>query len=98
MGVAGLPEETEDHALRVAKFARSCVHRMNKLTRTLELSLGPDTTDLELRVGIHSGQVTAGILKGERSRFQLFGDTVSTGKCAPTLISSLRRSFLAFKG
>ena len=40
----------------------------------------PDTADLELRLGMHSGQVTAGVLRGERSRFQLFGDTVNTGK------------------
>ena len=38
--------------------------------------LGPDTGDLMLRVGLHSGPVTAGVLRGERSRFQLFGDTV----------------------
>ena len=40
MGVAGLPEETEDHAYRVAKFARACVHRMTKLTHRLEVTLG----------------------------------------------------------
>ena len=27
---------------------------------------------------MHSGQVTAGVLRGDRSRFQLFGDTVNT--------------------
>ena len=31
-----------------------------------------------IRMGLHSGQVTAGVLRGERSRFQLFGDTVNT--------------------
>lgn len=29
-------------------------------------------------IGIHSGSVTAGVLRGERARFQLFGDTVNT--------------------
>jgi class 3 adenylate cyclase len=36
-----------------------------------------DTADLKLRVGLHSGPVVAGVLRGDRSRFQLFGDTVS---------------------
>jgi len=30
-----------------------------------------------MRFGLHSGPVTAGVLRGEKSRFQLFGDTVS---------------------
>ena len=51
---------------------------MGELTKKLEVTLGPDTADLELRIGLHSGQVTAGVLRGERARFQLFGDTVNT--------------------
>lgn len=31
-----------------------------------------------MRFGLHSGPVTAGVLRGERARFQLFGDTVNT--------------------
>ena len=31
-----------------------------------------------MRVGLHSGPVTAGVLRGEKSRFQLFGDTMNT--------------------
>lgn len=34
--------------------------------------------ELSLRIGLHSGPVTAGVLRGQRSRFQLFGDTVNT--------------------
>jgi class 3 adenylate cyclase len=58
VAVAGLPEPATDHATRVARFARACLHLMGDLTRKLEVSLGPDTTDLELRIGLHSGQVT----------------------------------------
>ena len=71
--MTGLPDPQKDHAVRMAKFARECVHRMAELVRRLGVSLGPDTEDLCLRVGMHSGAVTAGVLRGEKSRFQLFG-------------------------
>ncbi|CAB9531243.1 Receptor-type guanylate cyclase gcy (Partial), partial [Seminavis robusta] len=32
----------------------------------------------EMRVGLHSGSTTAGVLRGDKGRFQLFGDTVNT--------------------
>lgn len=37
------------------------------------------TGDLSMRFGLNSGPVTAGLLRGQQSRFQLFGDTVNTG-------------------
>ena len=53
---------------------------MRVLAEQLESSLGPDTALLGMRFGMHSGPVTAGVLRGERARFQLFGDTVNTGR------------------
>lgn len=61
----------------MAKFAMECVREMDRVTQELEVELGPDTTELRLRVGLHSGPVVAGVLRGEKSRFQLFGDTMS---------------------
>ena len=78
MAVTGLPNPTRDHAVIMAKFARDCREQMNILTRSLEVSLGPETSDLVMRFGLHSGPVTAGVLRGQKSRFQLFGDTVNT--------------------
>lgn len=78
VAVTGLPEPRRDHAVAMCRFAKDCLARMHSLTKKLEVTLGPDTSDLDLRVGLHSGAVTAGVLRGERSRFQLFGDTMNT--------------------
>jgi class 3 adenylate cyclase len=78
VAVTGLPSPRKDHAVAMARFARDCMHRMHLLTTKLEVVLGPDTADLSMRFGLHSGPVTAGVLRGERSRFQLFGDTMNT--------------------
>jgi class 3 adenylate cyclase len=78
VAVAGLPEPRKDHAVAMVKFGQECLKKLGELTKRLEVELGPDTGDLTVRVGIHSGPVTAGVLRGERSRFQLFGDTMNT--------------------
>mmetsp|Transcript_8004 Transcript_8004/g.20080 ORF Transcript_8004/g.20080 Transcript_8004/m.20080 type:complete len:1233 (+) Transcript_8004:204-3902(+) len=78
VAVVGLPEPRKDHAVVMSKFAKECREKFSELTKKLELTLGPETGDLALRIGIHSGAVTAGVLRGQKSRFQLFGDTVNT--------------------
>jgi class 3 adenylate cyclase len=60
VAVTGLPEPNADHPVVMCKFARECLTQFNKLSTQLEVLLGPDTGDLQLRVGIHSGPVTAG--------------------------------------
>ncbi|GAX13385.1 3',5'-cyclic-nucleotide phosphodiesterase [Fistulifera solaris] len=78
VAVSGLPEPREDHFVVMARFAQRCQKKMAEVTESLELKLGPDTGELALRCGLHSGPVTAGVLRGERSRLQLFGDTMNT--------------------
>lgn len=60
----------------MAEFARDCIECLPTVIRGLEDKLGEGTTCLQLRVGLHSGPVTAGVLRGQKSRFQLFGDTM----------------------
>mmetsp|Transcript_24964 Transcript_24964/g.58576 ORF Transcript_24964/g.58576 Transcript_24964/m.58576 type:complete len:1202 (+) Transcript_24964:64-3669(+) len=78
VAVSGLPDPRSDHAIVMSKFARDCREQFNELCSSLENTLGPETGDLHLRIGLHSGPVTAGVLRGQKSRFQLFGDTVNT--------------------
>lgn len=79
VAATGLPNPQEDHAVRMVKFATDCVQKLTELLATELVSrLGPDTGKLCMRFGLHSGQVTAGVLRGEKARFQVFGDTVNT--------------------
>ena len=78
VAVAGLPEAQPDHAVIMAKFARDCLLDFSLVINRLADTLGSDTANLEMRVGLHSGSTTGGVLRGEKGRFQLFGDTVNT--------------------
>eukprot|EP00980_Cylindrotheca_fusiformis_P012655 scaffold3091_cov117-Cylindrotheca_fusiformis.AAC.7 len=53
VSAAGLPEPTDDHAVVACRFARECVKKMKDVILKLEVTLGPDTSDLDLRTGIH---------------------------------------------
>ncbi|KAG7341693.1 PAS domain containing protein [Nitzschia inconspicua] len=77
VAVAGIPDPQPTHAVIIARFAWDCHVKFNELVKEMEVELGPDTGDLQMRFGINSGPITAGVLLGERARFQLFGDTVN---------------------
>ncbi|CAJ1951432.1 unnamed protein product [Cylindrotheca closterium] len=78
VAVTGLPNPQERHAEIMVKFSVDCLAKMRNVILSLVDSLGEDTENLSMRVGLHSGPVTGGVLRGQKSRFQLFGDTVNT--------------------
>lgn len=105
VAACGLPNEREDHAVVIARYAVECLSTFQTVIRELETTLGPDTGDLDIRIGIHSGAVTAGMLRGDKGRFQLFGDTFklslhmqSTGRVSKIHISSDTAELLAHAG
>ena len=80
MAVTGAPATQADHAERMCIFASDVMEDFMDELGALSLSFGPDTTDLGLRIGLHSGVITMGVLRNDRARFQLFGDCVSQAK------------------
>ena len=78
VAVAGLPNPMQHHATTMVKFAEEVLSTLGKVTKAISSALGSDTADLSMRIGLNSGPTTAGVIRGEKSRFQLFGDTVNT--------------------
>lgn len=58
--LTGLPQARKDHALAMARFSRDVLVKFHQVIHDLEEILGEGTNKLNLRVGLHSGSVTAG--------------------------------------
>ncbi len=76
LAVTGLPEPNAAHATAMADFALQLTPLLERACAAQHVEPGA----LSLRVGLHSGAITAGVLRADRSRFQLFGDTVNTAR------------------
>ena len=62
VAVAGLPEKRKDHAVVMARFAMDALLTTQEVVKRLEMTLGPDTGDLGVRIGLHSGSGMYSIL------------------------------------
>eukprot|EP00043_Microstomoeca_roanoka_P008648 m.83122 g.83122 ORF g.83122 m.83122 type:complete len:703 (+) comp14333_c0_seq2:65-2173(+) len=71
MVAAGCPEVCDDHAVRIARLAIDMVHAAKSVASPV------DGEPLRIRIGIHSGPLTAGVVGRARPRYCLFGDTVN---------------------
>ncbi len=70
MAVAGAPEPRADHAAAAVAFA----HAMQEAARALSATQG---LQLQVRVGVASGPVVAGVIGQRRLLFDLWGETVN---------------------
>lgn len=79
IAVTGLPDPQADHCSLICEYAEECRRKTNEVVSNLEHQPGMQGSGgLSMRFGIHSGPITAGVLRGQKSRFELFGDTINT--------------------
>lgn len=69
--VSGVPKARADHAHALAATAL-------KMMKFAQHSDSPLLKNLQLRMGIHSGSVIAGVIGNNKFQFDLWGDTVKT--------------------
>ncbi len=66
LAMTGLPEAQEDHA--VIQVAYECLQITTMIVKN-ELDVALEKSGLSMRFGLHSGPVTAGVLRGQKSLF-----------------------------
>jgi class 3 adenylate cyclase len=73
MIAGGLPERSQDHTESVARFALAIQAVIQE--ESLRTSKGEQ---VQLRVGIHTGEAVAGVIGTSKFSYDLWGDTVNT--------------------
>lgn len=69
MAASGIPAHRDDHALAAVRFSQDMLKAMSDKTIS--------TAGLQIRVGIHSGPVIAGLIGRTRSVYDVWGETVN---------------------
>ncbi len=70
MLVGGLPDPMPNHAQFVAKMALEAIEQIRQLTADTE-------EKIDVRIGIHTGAVVAGVIGMRKFAYDLWGDTVN---------------------
>jgi adenylate cyclase len=71
MAAAGVPKPMKDHAVASVRLGIRMLRCVERFSRE-------HGYELQLRIGIHSGDVVAGVIGRKRYSYDLWGDTVNT--------------------
>ena len=74
MCVAGLPLESEEHAIRITAAAREMLAVVEEMH--IEQS-EQNEPSFDVRIGVHSGPVVAGVVGKKKFAYDIWGDTVN---------------------
>lgn len=90
MAVAGIPIETKDHAIRMVLMALAMQDYMESTNKNSQ-----DNEPWQVRIGINSGDLVAGVIGNAKFAYDVWGDSVnlasrmeSTGQVGKVHISS----------
>ena len=75
MCVSGLPAETRGHAIRICLASLEIQHYMKRTNEKREKMRMPRW---DMRIGIHSGPVIAGVVGERKFTYDIWGDAVNT--------------------
>ncbi|NND32503.1 MAG: hypothetical protein HKN76_07925 [Saprospiraceae bacterium] len=70
LAAAGLPQADAEHAIKCVTAGKCMIDYLNTRNKTSAIKW-------KLRVGIHSGPITAGVVGKKKFSFDVFGDTVN---------------------
>ena len=71
MVVSGAPDPRQDHAHIIARLALALLNEIKAIRQETGI-------DLDVRIGVHTGSVIAGVIGAMRFSYDIWGDTVNT--------------------
>ncbi len=83
MAICGLPVSDENHAEKMVICSRKFVEYIKDLNEKSDVKIN-------IRIGLHSGKVVAGIVGTQKYIYDVFGDTVNTACRMQTLTDGMK--------